>query len=48
MFEKEESFFICKTLSFTKSISGHMERKFSHTANIMQTKVQKKFSSKSE
>ena len=42
MFEKEESSFLCKTMFFSKSSSGHIERKFSHTANFLEPKVQKK------
>ena len=41
MFEKEESSFLCKTMIFSKSSSGHIERKFSHTANFLEPKVQK-------
>ena len=41
MFEKEESFFLCKTMFFSKSASGHVQRKFGHTANFLQPKVQK-------
>ena len=41
MFEKEESSFFCKTMFFSKSSSGHIERKFGHTAIFCSQKSKK-------